>query len=61
MAQKEEVIFVGTEARLVMKGPAHVCEQLVLTKPDGRTGMAHETLDLPLPAPDPAYTYNYPG
>ena len=57
----EEVVIVGTKARLVIKGPAHIATKLALTKPDGRSGMAEETFDLPLPEPDASFEYNYPG
>jgi len=38
----EEVVIVGTEARLVLKGPAHICTKLVMVKPEGRLGMVRE-------------------
>ena len=52
---------MGTEARLTVKGPAHIATKLVVTKPDGRSGMAEEAFELPLPTPDADFEYNYPG
>ena len=57
----EEVVVVGTKARLVLKGPAHICTRVVLVTPDGRSGLKEEVFDLPLPAPDAGHAYFYPG
>lgn len=34
---QEEVIYVGTEARLHVHGPAHIATRLSIVKPNGRT------------------------
>lgn len=57
----EEVVIVGTQARLIIKSPAHIATKLVVTRPEGREGASEESFELPLPEPDADFTYNYPG
>mmetsp|Transcript_49547 Transcript_49547/g.112478 ORF Transcript_49547/g.112478 Transcript_49547/m.112478 type:complete len:382 (-) Transcript_49547:243-1388(-) len=59
----EEVSIVGTKGRLLLRGPAHICTRLLVTKPSGRDhgGDVEEAHELPLPAPLQGFDYQYPG
>jgi dihydrodiol dehydrogenase / D-xylose 1-dehydrogenase (NADP) len=45
----EEVTIVGTEGRVLVKGPAHCATQVCLTKPIAREGVSEELFDFTLP------------